>query len=510
MITQRPTFQTGQGVQATGTIQRVLFCDGVTEVYALDKTVTHLLVLSRAGESPEAWLKALATGGATCLPLSGVGSGTAAAFLLSCEPAGDWAYAGDGGLGRWAGDDLSRLLRAMVVTSRAATVQEAFPDFDPGLCWVGPQQETVVTVRAASFFPATESARVRETVRAFYRLVVGVEPEVVAGKRVRLAAWARHASSALNDLVARYVEAGEGVNLTFTGLLEALAISATARPVAPSPGGATQGVTAPMMPGSGLVRVAGMQKLKHMLTTEVVAPVREPDRFARYGLTVPNGLLLYGPPGCGKTYIARQLAEELGHHFVEIIPSEIASPFVHQGVARIRELFDEAEQRAPSVIFIDEIDALAPARSELGGHQHYKAEEVNEFLACLNNCSEKRIFVIAASNRPERIDPALLRTGRLDKLVYVGPPDPDARSDMLTLHLAGRPVAGTLDVPALARALTGYAASDIRFLVDEAARKAMEGDCDIGEDQFEAAMMTVRPSVLPEVEAQYRGMDERG
>jgi transitional endoplasmic reticulum ATPase len=253
-----------------------------------------------------------------------------------------------------------------------------------------------------------------------------------------------------------------------------------------------------------------MHALKELLLREVVDPVRNPEPYQRYGLSIPNGILLYGPPGCGKTYIARQLAEELGHYFVEIIPSELASPYIHQSVIRIRELFDAAAEQAPAVVFIDEFEALVPSREGLGGHQQYKAEEVNEFLAHLNSCSEKKIFVIAATNQPNKIDPAVRRTGRLDKLIYVGPPDTEARREMLTLHLEGRPVAADFDVGALAETLKGYSASDIRFLVDEAARDALKRRQDINRESFRSAMARIQPSVTSEIEAQYQSIEQRG
>jgi transitional endoplasmic reticulum ATPase len=227
-------------------------------------------------------------------------------------------------------------------------------------------------------------------------------------------------------------------------------------------------------------------------------------------LSIPNGILLYGPPGCGKTYIARQLAEELGHSFFEIIPSELASAYVHQPVIKIRELFEEAEAQAPSIVFIDEFEALVPSRAGLSGHQQYKAEEVNEFLAHLNGSGEKRILVIAATNEPNKIDAAVLRTGRLDKHLWVGPPDLEARIEMLSLHLQGRPVALEVDLTLLALVLEGYSASDLRFLVDEAAREALQTADEINSESFEAARARIPPSVTPEVEAQSRSIEQRG
>jgi transitional endoplasmic reticulum ATPase len=200
----------------------------------------------------------------------------------------------------------------------------------------------------------------------------------------------------------------------------------------------------------------------------------------------------------------------LGHYFVEIIPSELASPYIHQSVIRIRELFDAAAEQAPAVVFIDEFEALVPSREGLGGHQQYKAEEVNEFLAHLNSCSEKKIFVIAATNQPQKIDPAVRRTGRLDKLIYVGPPDAEARREMLTLHLEGRPVDAAFEVEVLAEALKGYSASDIRFLVDEAARDALKTRQDITNESFRTAMDRIQPSVTSDIETQYQSIEQRG
>jgi len=253
-----------------------------------------------------------------------------------------------------------------------------------------------------------------------------------------------------------------------------------------------------------------MRELRALLQQDVIAPIRDPERFKKYGLSIPNGILLYGPPGCGKTWIARKLAEELDHFFVELVPSEIASPYIHDSVLRIREAFDKAADRAPSILFVDEFEALAPSRASLGGAQQYKSEEVNELLVHLNACAEKGVFVIGATNEPEKIDPAIRRTGRLDKLVYIGPPDSEARGEMLRMHLSGRPVALDIDCTAIAATLEGYSASDIRFLVDQAARIAIGLNAEISTDMVFAARRGVPASVTAEDEARYRAFVARG
>jgi transitional endoplasmic reticulum ATPase len=130
----------------------------------------------------------------------------------------------------------------------------------------------------------------------------------------------------------------------------------------------------------GLSQVVGMTELKEQLSREIIEALKNPEVYRRYRLSIPNGILFFGPAGCGKTYIARCLAEELGFFFQYWRPSDVASLFIHDTVRKIRELFTVAVEKAPSVLFIDEFEAFVPARSELGGHQHYKAEEVTSFL----------------------------------------------------------------------------------------------------------------------------------
>jgi hypothetical protein len=257
--------------------------------------------------------------------------------------------------------------------------------------------------------------------------------------------------------------------------------------------------------GRGLSAVAGMADLKRQLQDEVVDVFRDPDKYKRYGFSIPNGILLFGPPGCGKTYIARQLAAELGCAFIEVAPSDIGSTYIHGSTLKIREMFDAAALEAPSVLFIDEFEAFVPARAEAeGGRHNYKNEEINEFLTRIDSCSAKGVLLIAATNRPWAIDPAVQRTGRFDKKIYVAPPDIPARGQLLSHYLDGRYGSELLNTEAISAGLSGYSSSDLKLLVDEAARIAFKADQPIGAEHFAGAQNIVRPSILAADESQFQ------
>jgi hypothetical protein len=260
----------------------------------------------------------------------------------------------------------------------------------------------------------------------------------------------------------------------------------------------------------GLAKVGGMDELKALLYEEVVTAMRDPEDLKAYGLTIPNGILLFGPPGCGKTFISRALAEEMGYYFSEVFPSEIGSTFIHGTTLKIRELFDTAAERAPAIVFVDEFEGMVPARRELAAHQHQTAEEVSEFLKQLETCAERRILLIAATNEPWKIDPAVQRTGRLDKKIYVGSPDAVARSSILQFHLYGRSMT-TIDTDSAAKSLEGYSAADLKVLVDEAARLARKARQPISEAHLSrAARERVPPSITAQDEQRFRAFEQRG
>jgi len=244
--------------------------------------------------------------------------------------------------------------------------------------------------------------------------------------------------------------------------------------------------------------VAGMRDLKAMLTTDVIEPLLNPEKFKKFKLGVPNGILLYGPPGCGKTFIVKKLAEQLGYNFIEMNPSSVATSYVHGAVGNIGKVFEMARLKAPSIVFIDEIEGLVPKREELSSSADIKKEEINEFLLQLNNAGASKILVVGATNRPHMIDTAILRSGRMDKRVYVGPPDFEARKEMFRICLAGRPYDKNIDFEKLANMTDYYVGSDIELIVTEAAREAVAQDKSvIDENTIIDAINKFKPSISP-------------
>lgn len=258
--------------------------------------------------------------------------------------------------------------------------------------------------------------------------------------------------------------------------------------------------------GNGFADIAGMDDLKEMLRKRVILILKDKELAEKYKLTPPNGMLLYGPPGCGKSFFAEKFAEETGFNFILVKASDLGSIYIHGSQGKIADLFKKAEENAPTVLCFDEFDAFVPSRSgDMGTNQ---AGEVNEFLSQLNNCSKRGIFVIATSNRPDKVDPAVLRTGRIDKQVYVPMPDATARRLMFELYLKDRPC-DEIDSETLAEKSDGYVASDIAYVVNEAATIAAFNRENITQELLLKTIEGIKPSVGKELLKEYEEMRDK-
>lgn len=258
--------------------------------------------------------------------------------------------------------------------------------------------------------------------------------------------------------------------------------------------------------GGGFADVAGMDDLKKLLNESVLYVLRDKERAQRYRLSIPNGMLLYGPPGCGKTFIAERFAEEAGYNFRFVKSSDLASIYIHGTQEKIGELFDEARACAPCVLYFDEFEALVPRRADANASH---AGEVNEFLSQLNNCGKDGVFVIATTNQPQLIDEAVLRRGRIDYIIYVPMPDMAARAELFSIHLKKRPCADDIDCDRLARLTERYVASEIAFIVSQAALVASRTDDPISQPLLERITREIQPRTTVDMLRRYETMHQK-
>jgi cell division protease FtsH len=229
----------------------------------------------------------------------------------------------------------------------------------------------------------------------------------------------------------------------------------------------------PERPQVTFADVAGEEEAKQELT-EVVDFLRNPAKYHQLGARLPRGVLLVGPPGTGKTLMARAVAGEAGVPFFSVSASEFVEMFVGVGASRVRDLFEKAKQSAPAIIFVDELDAVGRQRfAGLGGSNDEREQTLNQMLVEMDGFeTNQEVIVMAATNRPDVLDPALLRPGRFDRQVVVGLPDKSGREAVLNIHTRGLPLASDVDKSALARSTTGFSGADLANLVNEAALTA--------------------------------------
>lgn len=255
-------------------------------------------------------------------------------------------------------------------------------------------------------------------------------------------------------------------------------------------------------PDLRLSDVAGMELVKRRLNLAFLAPLKNPEMMKLYGKSLRGGLLLYGAPGCGKTFIARAVAGELGARFISIGLSDVLDMWIGSSEKNIHEIFARARRKAPCVLFFDEIDALGRKRSLTRHNSH---GVINQLLAELDGINQENdgVFVLAATNHPWDVDTALRRPGRLDRTVLVLPPDQVAREGVLNLNLKGRPIDSNVDVTAIAKQTNEFSGADLAYLVESAAEFAMEDSINTGkvrsitQKDFLRALREVRQSTRP-------------
>jgi len=257
--------------------------------------------------------------------------------------------------------------------------------------------------------------------------------------------------------------------------------------------------------------IGGLEAVKQRLKEMVEWPLKIPDSFKRVGIEPPKGILLYGPPGCGKTLLARAVANESGANFISIKGPQIYSKWVGESEKQIRNIFRRAKQVAPTIVFFDEIDALTPRRGMRTGTQVTETV-VSQMLAEMSGLEELHgVVVLAATNRPDMIDPALLRPGRFDRFVLVPPPDEKTRLEILKIHTKNMPLK-RVDLKSIAKRTEGFSGADLAAVCREAGMSALRKDLkskEVTSKDFEDALKGAMPSLTDKLQKHYTTFEQR-
>ena len=260
-------------------------------------------------------------------------------------------------------------------------------------------------------------------------------------------------------------------------------------------------------------QIGGLEELKQKLIEAVDWPLSHPKIFERMGIKPPRGILLYGPPGCGKTLLARAVAHESKANFISIKGPELLSKYVGESEKAIREIFRKAKMAAPCIIFFDEFDSIAPSRGRHTTDSGVSEKVLSQFLTELDGLEVKKdIVVIAATNRPDILDPALIRPGRIDRMLLVPPPDEIGRLEILKIFTKDMPLVNNIDLDVLNKILNGFSGADIETLCREAGMIALRENIrarKITKEHFKQATELINPSIVPEVIKWYETFGEK-
>jgi len=253
--------------------------------------------------------------------------------------------------------------------------------------------------------------------------------------------------------------------------------------------------------------IGGLENVKREIMEAVEWPLKYPHVFEKLGIRPPRGILLYGPPGTGKTLLAKAVATESEANFIAVKGPEVLSKWVGESEKAIRLIFSRARQAAPCIIFFDEIDSIAPVRGVGISDSGVTERIVNQLLTEMDGIqATKDVVVIGATNRPDILDPALLRPGRFDRIIYVPPPDEEARYEILKIHTRKMPLADDVDLRELARRMENYTGADIEAVVIEAGLAAARENINVEKvtmRHFYMAMEKVKPSLTEDVRKEY-------